>query len=417
MTNPPCRLLLVGEAWGSEEERRSLKTGRPSPFVGKSGWFLRTSLAAAGILPQPFSSYYPGVLGMEKEWDEARAQGVYVTNVFQQRPSPGSNDIEGMLVDKRKADPADLAPNRSPLRPGMALPCSAAHHLDRLNAEVKRLQPNLIVLLGATALWAFLDTTAISKARGAINFVSPLPKILPTYHPAAIFRRWHLRPAFLADLLKAQREMQDATFSRIDRTIWYEPETVQELWDWWAEHSPSASLLSVDIETEAHRWISEVGIAVDETKCLHVPILLKIRAGYPMLIDGTVTGLERKELISRASANIPKGNKHQLISYWETTAEEVQVWNFLKFVLEQPGRLNPIPMLGQNFLYDIQYLLRAAPVPGGIRVRGFQHDTMLAHHALYPGMEKSLGFMASIYCNEPGWKDLRKKPTGDENDK
>ena len=417
MTNSPCRLLLVGEAWGSEEERRSLKTNNPSPFVGKSGWFLRTSLAAAGILPQPSSTNYPGVLGMEKTWDEARALGIYVTNVFQCRPGPGSNDIENLLVDKRKADPAEVTPDRSPLRPGMALPVTNTHHLDRLAQEVTSLQPNLIVLLGATALWAFLDTTAISKARGAIVFNPPLPKILPTYHPAAIFRRWHLRPAFLADLLKAQREMIDPAFSRIDRTIWYEPESVDELWNWWAEHGPSASILSVDIETEAHRWISEVGIAVDETKCLHVPILLKIRAGYPTLIDGTAIGLDRKELINQASARIPKGNKHQLIPYWKTPAEETQAWLFLKHVLEQTNVTNLTPMLGQNFLYDIQYFLRAAPVPGGIRVRGFQHDTMLAHHALYPGMEKSLGFMASVRCNEPGWKDLRKKPTGDENDK
>ena len=181
--------------------------------------------------------------------------------------------------------------------------------------------------------------------------------------------------------------MQDATFARIDRTIWYEPETVDELWNWWAEHGSSASILSVDIETEAHKWISEIGIAVDETKCLHVPFLL------------------------RPTKNSP------ISPYWKTPAEEAQAWLFLKYVLEQTNNAEPTPMLGQNFLYDIQYLLRATPVPGGIRVRGFQHDTMLAHHALYPGMEKSLGFMASVRCNEPGWKDLRKKPIGDENDK
>jgi hypothetical protein len=34
---------------------------------------------------------------------------------------------------------------------------------------------------------------------------------------------------------------------------------------------------------------------------------------------------------------------------------------------------------------------------------------MLLHHALYPEMQKGLGFLGSIYSNEPAWKLLRGK--------
>ena len=60
------------------------------------------------------------------------------------------------------------------------------------------------------------------------------------------------------------------------------------------------------------------------------------------------------------------------------------------------------PKLWQNEAYDLQYLARM-----GFIVRNSQHDTMLLHHAHYPEMPKSLGFLGSIYCNETAWKELR----------
>ena len=34
---------------------------------------------------------------------------------------------------------------------------------------------------------------------------------------------------------------------------------------------------------------------------------------------------------------------------------------------------------------------------------------MLVHHALYPELNKGLGFLGSIYMNEPAWKHLRRE--------
>lgn len=34
---------------------------------------------------------------------------------------------------------------------------------------------------------------------------------------------------------------------------------------------------------------------------------------------------------------------------------------------------------------------------------------MVMHHALFPEMEKNLGFLGSIYTSEPAWKMMRPK--------
>jgi len=37
---------------------------------------------------------------------------------------------------------------------------------------------------------------------------------------------------------------------------------------------------------------------------------------------------------------------------------------------------------------------------------------MLAHHALQPESEKGLGFLGSVYTNEPSWKLMRARGKG-----
>jgi hypothetical protein len=58
----------------------------------------------------------------------------------------------------------------------------------------------------------------------------------------------------------------------------------------------------------------------------------------------------------------------------------------------------------QNGLYDSQYLLDA---PIDIRLRNWHDDTAILHHALQPELPKALGTLASLYLNEPSWKQMR----------
>jgi DNA polymerase I-like protein with 3'-5' exonuclease and polymerase domains len=57
-----------------------------------------------------------------------------------------------------------------------------------------------------------------------------------------------------------------------------------------------------------------------------------------------------------------------------------------------------------NATYDLTYLDKY-----GIRPAGHIFDTMLRHHAFQPELEKSLGFLASLYVPTRAWKHLRKQ--------
>jgi hypothetical protein len=57
----------------------------------------------------------------------------------------------------------------------------------------------------------------------------------------------------------------------------------------------------------------------------------------------------------------------------------------------------------QNALFDTNRLWRGY----GVTFGGDIEDTMLMHHALQPESQKDLGFLGSVYTNEPAWKLMR----------
>jgi hypothetical protein len=68
---------------------------------------------------------------------------------------------------------------------------------------------------------------------------------------------------------------------------------------------------------------------------------------------------------------------------------------------------SPAPKVFQNGLYDLHYIWRT----WRIAPRNCLHDTMLRHHAEYPELPKSLGFMGSVYTDELSWKLMRASAT------
>lgn len=136
-----ARILFVGEAPGQDEDEQGL------PFVGRAGQLLDKILAAA---------------------DFARAE-VYVTNVVKCRP-PG---------------------NRLPY------PDEVKECRNYLEAQIRILQPRIIVCLGALASQTVIDPKArIGQIRGQWFQRSGI-KIIATYHPAALLRNEsYKRPAW-----------------------------------------------------------------------------------------------------------------------------------------------------------------------------------------------------------------------------
>lgn len=351
------------------------------PFVGEYGKLLFQMLGEA--MPQEFPELHAAATAMFRyglAWAHSRdawldAVGITMTNVLAFRPP--DNKLETLCVDKKESG-KDYP--YQPAAKGKYLKSEYFGELTRLREEIEISRPNLILTMGNTALWALCHTTNIGSVRGAIasnasdapfnygagidNFVIG-KKVLATYHPAAVMRQWSWRPIVVADLMKAHREMQFPEVRRPQRQIAINPTLAEfEVFVQEMELRPPA-LLSVDIETGGG-MIKCIGFAPSRGTAMVIPLC----------------------------------DPRSWRSVW-THGEELRVWELIKQLLE-----SDIPKLGQNFLYDLQYILKM-----GIRPQACLHDTMLLHHSHFPEMQKGLGFLASIYTNESAWKLMnRHKP-------
>lgn len=287
-----------------------------------------------------------------------RAQ-CFASNVLALRPT--DNKLEYLCMNKTGVGGKGYT--RPALNMGKYLEPRFFPEIDRLKFELEEVRPNLVVALGALATWALLNSPKIGTIRGTTSestLVSGL-KVLGTYHPSAVYRNWSLRPIVVADLMKAKREAEYPEVRRPQRFILVRP-SIPEMYQWWEQHGKGTKYLSVDIETTKGQ-IRNIGFASSRSHAINIPFIVNDR------------------------------------SYWPTVNGEWAAWKFVQMVLDSPAI-----KLGQNFLYDLQYLIKL-----GLHVRNYREDTMLLHHALYPEMQKGLGFLGSIYSSEPAWKLLRNK--------
>jgi uracil-DNA glycosylase len=286
----------------------------------------------------------------------------YLTNVFNLRPKP-SNDVRNLCGTK-----AEGIPGMPVLQKGKYVRAEYKPELDRLYTEINKVNPNVIVALGATAAWALLRSTGIKNIRGSVALTADngqlgrAYKIIPTYHPAAIAREWSNRPVGIADLDKAKRESETPEFCRPARELWLYP-TLDDLAEFEKRYILPAADLGSDIETWANQ-ITCISFGT-ATHAIIIPFVSELRPGK---------------------------------NYWPTIDEELQAWDYVR-------RWNALrPTIFQNGMYDIQFELRSYGIPVPLA----SEDTMLLHHAWQPEMEKGLGFLASIYTDEVSWKFMRK---------
>ena len=325
-------IALVGEAWGAEEEKER------TPFVGASGYHLTKMLASAGI----------------------NRADCLVTNVFNLRPK--ANRIEALCGLKPSALPGYPA-----LLKGKYVRNEFAPELERLADELIEADPNLIIALGNTAMWALLGKATISKFRGTTDLSTHTAsgfKVLPTYHPAAVLRDWSLRPVVMSDFTKAAREATFPEIRRPQREIWIEP-TLEDLYEFKHQHLEGCKRLAVDIETAGHQ-ITCIGFAPNPRVAIVIPFFAFQRPGR---------------------------------SYWPDHETEARAWGFVRALLADAS----IAKEFQNGLYDIAFLWRSM----GIVVINGAEDSMLLHHALQPESLKGLGFLGSLYTDERAWKHMR----------
>lgn len=319
--------MIVGEAPGKSEEMMG------KCFVGTSGQELDRILADAGI-------------------DRASCS---MSNVFLTRPE--NNDLKNWYCTIKQGGIG------VPIQKGKYFNAERYAERERLYAEIRTVNPRVIVALGNTATWALLDKSGIGYLRGVVATCKHTGhKVLPTYHPAGVLRQWEFRSTTVLDLLKAKRESEysEIRFPHLRAIIQPSVHDIR-----YAMKILLASpFMSYDIETAAGQ-ITCIGFA---TK------------GFAITIPFSA--------ISNKGGN-----------YWQTPAEEIWAWRMVGIILA-----SPVPKVTQNGLYDIQYLMKY-----GIRPRNSFEDTMLLHHSMQPELPKSLGFLGSVYTIFPSWKNMRPK--------
>ena len=322
-------IMIVGEYWNEAEELQG------KPFAGPSAGVLHGILQQTGINPGD----------------------CYFTNVFNLRPK--SNRFESLCGTK-----AEGISNYRAFAKGKYIHERYQPELDRLQEEIDRVKPNVIIALGNLALWALCKKSGIKRYRGAPLLThDDAYKVIPTWPPMSVMRQWELRVVTLADMDKARRESTFPELHRPRRYVYLEP-NLQDIEDFWHKHLKDDAFLSCDIETKS-KTITEIGFSTSDGR-------------YAIVIP----------FWSRLAND---GN------YWASLTEERKAWKWVRYILAQK------PVIGQNLAYDMNYLWRTVGIPCPL----FVGDTMILHHSLQPEMEKSLGFLGSIYTNENSWKFMR----------
>lgn len=155
--NPGARVLVLGEAPGRDEDME----GRP--FVGRAGQLLDRMFAT---------------IGLSRSSPDTQS-ALYITNVMPWRP-PGNRDPE----------PAEVAMMRPFVERHIAL-----------------VDPDVIVVMGNTPLFALTGQKGIMRARGSWTKALDRP-LLPMVHPAYLLRNPIAKREAWADLLSLQAQLR-----------------------------------------------------------------------------------------------------------------------------------------------------------------------------------------------------------------
>lgn len=316
-----AKIMLVGEAPGETEDRLG------QPFKGNAGRILDRILREVGI---------------------SRFECL-IANVARERPP--NNKIKYYFEDASCTVP----------KPKMT------EWIQLLKKEIETYQPNVVVALGGTALWALTGKKGIKTFRGTVLEATLVPgqKVIPTYHPQAVGYDYSMLFPTVMDLRKVSFESKSPEIKpdkrnlvvtrRKGELIDYCKEIISHKDDW---------IVASDIEAiSPGPFATWVGFSHDPDFALAFEIV--------------------------ENNKIPTLNEN----------DEIEVWSWIARVYESGVR-----MVFHNAAYDMGVMWAR----NGIITKNLYMDTMVAASCLWPESELNLGFLSSICLNVPAWKHTSK---------
>lgn len=379
-----ARAIFVAESWGREE------LACETPLIGQSGKELFRMLGESKAFGEPLlhiaalgATTFSEWILLRNEW--LSRNSILFTNVIADHP-PG-NDTWRFFHENTKGD-------KSVRIKGLRPTDHTLSEVTRLKTQIATCNPDVVVACGNYALWALTthsSTSNIPTGTGATVSVpggimswrgsmllstaltsSPI-RVLPLIHPAAVLREWYLRTPTVHDLRTRLPQAFSGDWRRTPPPVFWAPPTFEQakskLEGWLAKaNSGNAFDLVVDIETSRGN-ITCIGL----TDSIH----------FGMAIP----------LVRLAEAR-------SFDHYW-SQAQEGILLRLIRLVLTNAN----IRIIGQNFIYDMQYFLQQLSIRPSL-----DFDTMLAQHLLFPGTPKGLDYISSLYCRYHWyWKDEGKE--------
>lgn len=286
----------------------------------------------------------------------------YVTNVCKFRPP--ENDMSEWLNDKKAS-----------LKKGFKLVNDRYAHplvldgLNELHEEIALVKPRVIIGFGNTPLWALTGNWGIGNWRGSelvykgerseppSSDTLQIP-FVPTYHPAGILRNWANRHQVIHDLKMRVKRRLESGFV-VPQFKFNTAPTFLEVMEWIENvyREPESIDVAGDIETAGGTTLC-IGLAKNATEAICIPFR---NAAGP---------------------------------YWHPD-DQREILNSLRKLGSR------VHWIGQNWNYDAQYLAEDFE---WTQLANF--DTYIAQTVLFPGTERGLGYLASMYCDHyVFWKE------------
>lgn len=402
-----CGLGFLAEAPGADEIahqiRRAAEGKNGCALVGKSGW------------------RHERVLGAQTPPIDRWACWHSNTFLFQLPDANGKrNQLGPLLVGAGEArarrdewratgEPAISAHWRDKVLAVTALPVEGKWlppeywpQLDRLYSEMASAVEDgtlrVLVLYGATALWAVTGTTALKRIGGHLFDLpewrqggangAPL-RAIATWHPAFTFHKQTAVTPIFEAIEKAWSELNGTLASYDEPEVILVPETVSELRELLAG-AARARLLAIDIETPYFKFGA------------------RVRCEPPVINDRARPVNPAGELLTINSVQICADGKTAIVIpfawdgdpnglWWRTEADQVEAVRLLLEFLASPGA-----KCFHHGTFDVQLLrdvLRA-------RLNGRPTDTHLLASAVNPEEPKSLTEVAARWMHVRPWKKL-----------
>lgn len=334
-----CQIMIIGEAPGFDEDKCGI------PFVGNSGDLLiKKFLKSAGF----------------------NLDQVYITNTVKCKPPI----------------------KRSPNKPSLEEIQACKRHLEW---EMRTLEPEVVILLGTSALRAFnLHSEGKMKYIHGKLFERKFPgwddgptfKVIPTYHPAFFLHKDSPR--------LENRVVRDYIFAKnlVDRKDME-----------YKFHVPKyETILSLERAKEFSEFLNTLDEFAFDTESVALPWYKQ-----PLIMFSFSWG-EGKNAVLPLSLHDPDASDIKLRPAW---VDRNKVLDLLRVPFENEN----IAKIAHNIKYDSQVIRKWC----GFEVKGMWWDTMLMHHLLEEQGPHDLEFLADLEFGVGDYSAPKREITGHGN--